>query len=506
MSRSQGAANGGWPRQRPAAGEPDPRTGGRPAQRPQAARRRPQYAQPGPAAGRAPAYPQQGYGEQQPQAPAYNGQQAYHYPQQPQYAPPQAPAPAAPPANRQGLSSLDSARNAQPTHDFDNPAHAAAGLRAAGAPGPATAASADRTPQTAPPADAIRSRPPAAIARCRPRRAPVRSARAQHDPAAGFGAAPSYDQWPARAQPSPDPYGHDLGAYLPSDAPFPANSNQPHADPLQQADWAMPAAAYGDPAARSAGLWPRPARLRPAARQRARADLQPGRSPAYEAEEPRRGSWTMRIAGAVVVAIGLGYGLAQAYKAVLGGPAPDGATPVVSSDATPAKEKPLDPGGKQFAHTDSKVLGRLGDGGCCRPEEHAGGLSESDTRSNGSRKVTTLVVGRDGSIAPPALRPSRRRGPRARRQRLGSRPHRRRRFRQRRPGTAAARRTGRSRRASSRPRPSRRSSTRRPRPRVNVKSTKVIPRVHGQHSRRGAASACRAEEAEGRRCRAYHHR
>ena len=69
----------------------------------------------------------------------------------------------------------------------------------------------------------------------------------------------------------------------------------------------------------------------------------------------------MRIAGAVVVAIGLGYGLAQAYKAVLGGPAPDGAMPVVASDVTPAKEKPLDPGGKQFSHTDSKVLGRLGE-------------------------------------------------------------------------------------------------------------------------------------------------
>ena len=107
----------------------------------------------------------------------------------------------------------------------------------------------------------------------------------------------------------------------------------------------------------------------------------------------------MRIAGAVVVAIGLGYGLAQAYKAVLGGPAPDGATPVVASDATPAKEKPLDPGGKQFSHTDSKVLGRLGEAGAA-PRNGAGGLSESDA-SNGSRKVTTLVVGRDGQIAPP---------------------------------------------------------------------------------------------------------
>ena len=155
---------------------------------------------------------------------------------------------------------------------------------------------------------------------------------------------------------------------------------------------------------------------------------------AYEVEEPRRRSWTMRIAGAVVVAIGLGYGLAQAYKAVLGGPAPDGATPVVASDVTPAKEKPLDPGGKQFSHTDSKVLGRLGEGGAS-PEEGAGGLSESDA-SNGSRKVTTLVVGRDGSIAPPAA--SAEPAPPARGCRFGSRPYGRRCLRQCRPGPAAA--------------------------------------------------------------------
>ena len=121
MSRSQGAANGGWPAQGQPAGESDPRTAGRPAQRPQT----PQYAPP---QQQAPGYPQQqGYGAPQqgyPQQPAQPQQQhsqpGYHYPQQaaPQYAPPapqqQAPSP------RQALSSLDSARNAQPTHDFEN--------------------------------------------------------------------------------------------------------------------------------------------------------------------------------------------------------------------------------------------------------------------------------------------------------------------------------------------------------------------------------------------------
>jgi hypothetical protein len=108
----------------------------------------------------------------------------------------------------------------------------------------------------------------------------------------------------------------------------------------------------------------------------------------------------MRIAGAVVVAIGLGYGLAQAYKAVLGSP-PDSSPPVIESDASPAKERPLDPGGKQFSHTDSKVLGRLGDNGSPATEDHSAGLSESDSGSNGTRPVKTLVVGRDGSIEAP---------------------------------------------------------------------------------------------------------
>jgi len=378
MSRSQGAANGGWQGQPRPASEPDPRTGGRPAQRPQAPA--PQYAPP--PAQQNPAYPQQGYGEQQqqPQAPAY------HYPQQPQYAAPQAPAPAAPPVNRQGLSSLDSTRNAPAPQEFDNyprtqpPTYAQQARQAPPQRQPQRTA-ADQDPIQA--AGGYRQMPPQAAPQYAPR-----------------SAAPSYDQWPApAAQPSHDPYGHDLGAYLPADAPFPANSNQPHMDPLQQADWAMPAASYGDPSLEQQNY----ARGQVGYDQQHGSALEPtynqDEAGAYEAEEPRRGSWTMRIAGAVVVAIGLGYGLAQAYKAVLGAPA-DGATPVVSSDATPAKEKPLDPGGKQFSHTDSKVLGRLGDGGAASPEEHSGGLSESDT-SNGARKVSTLVVGRDGSIAPP---------------------------------------------------------------------------------------------------------
>jgi hypothetical protein len=382
MSRSQGAANNGWPTQRHPAGEGDPRTGERPAQRPQTNQAN-QYVVPGQQAA---GYPQ-GYGE--PQAPAYGGpQQGYHYPQQnpqqPQYAPPpQAPAAhAQQPSNRQGLSSLDSARNAQPTQDFENfprtqpPQYAAQ---------PPRQAPAQRAPYGAPGAEHTNAgyrQAPQGAPQYAPRQAP-----------------PAYDQkWPPQAPAQSHGYGQDLGGYLPADAPFPANGNQPHMDPLQQADWAMPATSYGDPIDQ-----PGFGRGQVGYDQAHGGALEPtynqDEAGAYEAEEPRRVSWTMRIAGAVVVAIGLGYGLAQAYKAVLGSP-PDSSPPVIESDASPAKERPLDPGGKQFSHTDSKVLGRLGDNGAPASEDRSAGLSESDA-SNGSRPVKTLVVGRDGSIEAP---------------------------------------------------------------------------------------------------------
>ncbi len=394
MSRSQGAANNGWPAQRHPAGEPDPRTGGRPAQRPQTPQQAPQYAVPGqPAAGGYPAQP--GYDPQQGQQPGYAAQppQAYHYPQQQpqQYAPPQAPAA---PGNRQALSSLESARNAQPTHDFENYPRTQPPQYA-----PQVAQPAPRHPQ------------PGGYAAPRPDTNPIHAATGYRQPqqaAPQYGqpqhAAPQYaprepvangyEQWPP-AQPAHDPYGQELGGYHPNDTGFPANSNQPYTDPLQQADWAMPAAGYGDPALEQQGYarydQPQAGALEPTYNQE--------EAGGYEIEEPRRGSWTMRIAGAVVVAIGLGYGLAQAYKAVLGSP-PDSTPPVIASDSSPAKERPTDPGGKQFSHPDSKVLGRLGESDAPGGEADSS-LAESDA-SNGSRKVATLVIGRDGSIAPPA--------------------------------------------------------------------------------------------------------
>ncbi len=419
MSRSQGAANNGWPPpQRHPAGEPDPHTAGRPAQRPQV----PQYSTPQQPQG----YPQQpqGYPQQQayaePQQPAYapqpqapqqrpaayapQPQQAppgYHYPQQatPQYAgqqrpaaPPQAAPQPAPAANRQALSSLGSARNGQQAHDFDNVPRTQPPQYGRQAPQPAQRA------QYAPPApdnpiDAAMMgyRQPAAQAA--PAYAPQRQP-----------AAPSYDAWPP-AQAPQDTFGQGSGDFLQPDArdSYSANGGQPQYD--GQHDWGLPASGYVDPGLADQQAYARGGHydhqghagaLEPAYNQQEEAG--------YEAEEPRRRSWTMRIAGAVVVAIGLGYGLAQAYSALLGGAPVDPASPpVIASDTTPAKEKPEDPGGRQFSHTDSKVLGRLGENEAA--PDHSAGLSDSDADGNGARQVKTLVVGRDGSIAPPSAEP-----------------------------------------------------------------------------------------------------
>jgi len=369
MSRSHGVANNGWQQRRPAA-EPDPRTG-RPAQ-PQ----RP--PQPGTYPAQQGGYPQApAYAEpQQAPNPAYNnGQQGYYYPQAAQPAP----APAPQQAARNGLSNFEPAAHPQSVHDFDQyPA-----TQPPYAP-PQQGYAQQRAPARAPAPDPRSARPAQVPAPAYRQQVPQYAPQApQADPMAAAG----YEQWPAQ-----DPHAYDLGGYMPNGHP---GEPAPRMDPLQHGEWALPAGEYADPSHQQAFVQhgyeqPHGGALEPTYGHEEGGE--------YETEEPRRGSWTMRIAGAVVVAIGLGYGLAQAYKLVLGS-APDGAMPVVQSDSTPAKEKPLDPGGKQFSHTDSKVLGRLGDGGSS--SEPTGNLSQSDADSSGARKVTTLVVGRDGSIAPP---------------------------------------------------------------------------------------------------------
>lgn len=120
----------------------------------------------------------------------------------------------------------------------------------------------------------------------------------------------------------------------------------------------------------------------------------------YEQEEPSRFGRPMMIAAVLAGAIMLGGGSMYAYKALFGGPHA-GDPPVVKSASQPSKVKPENGGGKQFAHTDSKVMGRLGDGSDASEGPDA----------NGTRKVSTLVVGRDGSIQVPQAEPASAAGP-----------------------------------------------------------------------------------------------
>ena len=298
MSRSQGAANGGWHGQGHPAGEPDPRTGGRPAQRPQA---RPNSAtgssEPGlPTAGLRRAAGAAGARLRSAGLPLSAAASV------------RAAAGAGPPrpVNRQGLSSLDSARNAPPTQDFDNhprtqpPAYAQQARQAPPQQRP-------QPPQ--PPIwrrrSTIRSKPLAAIARCRRKAAPQYAPRprssARPTPITAPPPAMTSGQLPPRTIPTAStcrvmqrsrPTATSR-TWTRCSRPT-GRCRRPPTEILRSTSRAMVAAKHGYDQQHGGALEP---------------TYNQDDAGAYEAEEPRRGSWTMRIAGAVVVAIGLGYGL-----------------------------------------------------------------------------------------------------------------------------------------------------------------------------------------------------
>ena len=127
--------------------------------------------------------------------------------------------------------------------------------------------------------------------------------------------------------------------------------------------------------------------------------------------QTRRGPRAVVVVGALLAAIGLGGGLAYGYKSLTNGGSGGGKLPVLRADGAPAKALPADPGGKQVAHTDKKFLNRLTeDRAPARPvpvsilpppasEREAGG-------DGGTRRVPTMVVNRDGSIAPTSSVPT----------------------------------------------------------------------------------------------------
>lgn len=207
-----------------------------------------------------------------------------------------------------------------------------------------------------------------------------------------FGGAPSYQPnnaaqtWGAPQ----DNRGFDLGTYMPSVQPHHANAVDP-----ATTDWGLGGYhgetggyEHADQGHAEAGF-----------AQAAGGELDQGyaedEGQEYELEEPSRIRRPAMIVAVLAGAIAIGGGLSLAYKSVLGGSA-GGDPPVVKSATAPSKVKPEEGGGKQFSHADSKIMGRLGDG------SGAPAAAASEVDANGTRKVSTLVVGRDGSIQPPA--------------------------------------------------------------------------------------------------------
>jgi hypothetical protein len=340
-----------------------------PAQSPQ------QWAQPG----HQPGYPQQGYGQPYPPAAPQNtgyGQQN----------------PAAPIASG-GLRSNPEAY--APSFEPFNPA---------------------AVPRTAPPAHAQQAAP-VYQQHAAPQDYAVHGGYGAPDPRASVNYPQASHQWPA--QQAANARGFDAGNYLQQPVASPAHhTNDQYASAHQQYRAAEPRQHDAEPAFSD---WPPPQQHAPQAydygdaqghHQHNAPDDMGFAQPAggeleqeyaeedgedYEFEEEGRARRPLMIAAALAGAIFVGGGMAYGYKAFLGG-ATTGNPPMVKSASAPSKIKPADAGGKQFEHTDSKIMGRLGDGSSVAT---AAGSGELD--ANGTRKVSTLVVGRDGSIqAPPA--------------------------------------------------------------------------------------------------------
>ncbi len=203
-----------------------------------------------------------------------------------------------------------------------------------------------------------------------------------------------FDQW---QQPQHDTRNYDLGSYMPAQTAEPAGygaSDDHHqGGHYDQQQWQDPHAYGNQPFDHQAdGYYAQHGEALPVAEQPEGDDHDDGE---YEVEEPRRGRRGLLVVGALVGAIIVGGGMAYGYKMIVG-PGSSGTPPVIKADNRPTKTAPADPGGKQFAHTDSKLMGRL------EADGSGGAAQNAETDENGVRKVSTVIVGRDGSIGPPS--------------------------------------------------------------------------------------------------------
>lgn len=176
--------------------------------------------------------------------------------------------------------------------------------------------------------------------------------------------APAADQWGAPSLGGLESQDYDLG--------YGAHQGQWGADPYGEPQL--------EPALGPAAGYPPP--------QHGTFDQSYAEDEAQYEDEPRRGGWK-KMVGLVACTVLLGGGATIAYNSITT-PADTKTTPLVKGASGPSKVKPSEPGGKQFAHTDSKIMGRLGENG-----------SEAASDPAGVRRVPVVTVGRDGSIQPP---------------------------------------------------------------------------------------------------------
>jgi len=201
------------------------------------------------------------------------------------------------------------------------------------------------------------------------------------------------EEWLQTPQPgpAPDAHGYDAGGYAGAQQSAPgAPDYLTHPEYAAQADpyAAQQATPFtGDPALQ-AGI------TDPAGHGEFDYGYEEdGYADEYETKSSGGGTSRMLlIVGALVGAIVVGGGLAYGWKMISGpGGGKNSETPIVHSGTSPNKIRPDNPGGRQFDHTDSKILGRLG------------GTSASASRSDssGTKKVQTLSISRRGQVSTP---------------------------------------------------------------------------------------------------------
>ena len=164
-----------------------------------------------------------------------------------------------------------------------------------------------------------------------------------------------------------DPQGYDLGNYMPASSQ--QGFAQPEAAPFQGQHEPPPFAApqgYGE------------------------TDAEFDEAMAEEEEEPRRGRRGLMIVAALVGAIGLGGGMAYAYKVFF--PARTGPVAVIKDTQGPVKSKPEVADGKGFPHTDKKLLNRLGDETGSTSTGGAAPEAQEGDDPNGPRRVRTIPI------------------------------------------------------------------------------------------------------------------